>query len=675
MNLLNRDQRNKRAVTREEHGFDFLTYAHSSQQKHNYRQKQASSSKIHIDHLDAASGPRITTIISRTRSRGNENEGKMNVTTSTGAGSSSSAGAGEEQPRGRHPECLVKTSKLLFLAAHGLAFVCLGAKVLQYEEICGTPTILAERVSLGAEQDEYNREDHQGEGRRSTNLNGGSSTTPMAEADPIDLDVPTTTTAIASHSHSSLSYSSTTRSAARTEDPSIEADTITNTISNSGGCPGGGQNSNYLQGAARAPPSVQEHEEPTQIMLITDAVQTFHDVYAEVDRGDDNNVLNSDNVDDSNVISTSEGVGEDHRIQTRRVGRPVDDDVAEQTRSVVGRHPVYADTEQRPIPWSLVFMPIFWIYPVIFFLLVLSWVSSCNYIKRCLRENSAIAHGSRHNPSLITEIAPRVLVAGAALFFLLVSLIAEVSTYRFLSEDLPLTWEYRLLPDEQVAFSWTTSAMRHLDIRADPSTSSATTATTVATPRSTTSPSTLSSTRRVVCNPPLSGDSLCLRVPIHVTTWILLSCFIAGSYGVLVKRRSFVAWVSAYVVLTAILLQLSSVGESVKWAPGILLSLILAVRACARLLEVWRVLTNEETAWRCVEVVTGFGLAWVLALNLLKAGLYIGRGISAVGLAILFLVAVRTRLAVLNSRCRLETRMVLFATTTSTGEEPRRWPP
>eukprot|EP00392_Amoebophrya_sp_AT5.2_P000122 g122.t1 len=279
-----------------------------------------------------------------------------------------------------------------------------------------------------------------------------------------------------------------------------------------------------------------------------------------------------------------------------------------------------ATTAGRATSWATVFLPIFAFYPVGAVLLFLSWFLSCDYMKSCLRERRPQLLGSPDNPSLLTEVLPKIVVGILSVFFLLVTLIAEISICHLLTKELPLTW--------------------------------------------TTSSSEVAG--GVTCDPEASkvkDGNLVVTIPIHVTTWTLLACAIAALYGILLRRRSLVAWVSLYIALTLILVQLHYVPVTIKWFPLLALLAIITTNFGVRLHEIASILTKEETLLRVSEVVIGAALFLLLLIfNVAGSMLNLGHGLAAIGVGVILAAAVRARLAVLSATNRLDVRLVRLAT-------------
>ena len=57
--------------------------------------------------------------------------------------------------------------------------------------------------------------------------------------------------------------------------------------------------------------------------------------------------------------------------------------------------------------------------PLAFAVLVGGWVASCSYMKLCLDESNPLVEGGRvHNPSLLTDVLPELIMSAFGLLFL-----------------------------------------------------------------------------------------------------------------------------------------------------------------------------------------------------------------------------------------------------------------
>lgn len=80
--------------------------------------------------------------------------------------------------------------------------------------------------------------------------------------------------------------------------------------------------------------------------------------------------------------------------------------------------------------WWILFLPV-WIGDILCAaLIVSSWFVSCPYIKFCLEERSQ--RRGMHNPSILTEILPEILMAVLGLLFLIMLFVGEYSVCSYL---------------------------------------------------------------------------------------------------------------------------------------------------------------------------------------------------------------------------------------------------
>ncbi|CAD7923918.1 unnamed protein product [Amoebophrya sp. A120] len=391
----------------------------------------------------------------------------------------------EERTRGRHTERLIKSAKLLFVAAHGIAIVLVGLKVLQFERVCNLDSvrnrerIIAARLTPSPEDpnayqqrqlppdqrlQEMQEDDHDDRrapspqmfeffttgagsegGGRNRNLLSTARTDEVEDAaeGPVpvvaaaeDEEKVGNTRAGEARVRNSEDYKGREHlvQKAGSEDatsvaaPGLDAippprsDTIlerarTSATSAANGLLRGPSATGVFEEEKTASPSPPSY--PASDLVSSEASSPSSEVDQEKSKRSD--------------------LLEGQHVEATKPPARQDEDRSPPTLPSLLKA---VDEEKQNLQWSTVFWPVFAFYPLGFVLLLLSWFSSCSYMKSCLRERRAQLLGSPNNPSLITEVTPRILIGVVAVFFLLISLIAEVSLYRFLSKKIPLTWTY-----------------------------------------------------------------------------------------------------------------------------------------------------------------------------------------------------------------------------------------
>jgi len=83
--------------------------------------------------------------------------------------------------------------------------------------------------------------------------------------------------------------------------------------------------------------------------------------------------------------------------------------------------------------WGLMFLPVWIGDGTCFVLLILSWFASCPYIRQCLTEK-ALSLGT-HNPSILTEVLPEIVLAFLGAFFVLLIFAGEYALYAYLDSE------------------------------------------------------------------------------------------------------------------------------------------------------------------------------------------------------------------------------------------------